>query len=360
MIAALYGPGAYFEMIGSLFGMTGGASDYTAGGMIALIIDAYLSTASGMIIMIPCLAAGVIMFMILPEKYVMVKKILYVIGLLVLVRYYFSRGIFTRNYQYYDSVFKAAMMFVIITLILAVIGSAGILNGSRQEQTLAFAILMVILITPVGSNNYTYPVINNLFLAAPVSLWLLRRFMQRMGDGQINYPWQAMITMVIAVTLIQGTVFHSCFAFGDGTSGERRDTRCTISKVSGMKTNAYNAEALDALYEALDSNNLLEDKVILFGAVPGLAYIFDLEPAIDTVWPDLDSYATHKFEDQLLVLGTSDDSTPTVIIGNEIPEYANSEEKYDILLDYISVHDYNKVFESDRFTVFAGGNESED
>ena len=353
LIAALYGPKAYFDMIGSLFGMTGGASDYTAGGMLGLIVDAYLSTASRMVIMIPCIAAGVIMFMFLSNRYILAKKLLYVLGLLVLVRYYFSRGVFTRNYQYYDSVFQAAMMFVIFTLILAVIGSLGVLNGSRQEQTLAFAILMVILITPVGSNNYTYPVINNLFLVAPVSLWLLRRLMQRMGDRQTNFPWQAMITMVIAVTLLQGAVFHFLFAFGDGTTGEKRDSRSVIPKVSGMVTTGDNKSSLDELYGALSDNELLEEKVLLFGAVPGLSYIFDLEPAINTVWPDLDSYSTAKFDEQLMELSVSDGKMPTVIVGKELPEYANINEKYEILLDYISVHGYNKVFESDRFVVFS-------
>lgn len=357
LIAALYGPGAYFEMIGSLLGMTGGASDYTAGGMLGLILEAYFTTASKMVIMIPCIAAGVIMFMFLPRRYVLAKKLLYVLGLLVLVRYYFSRGIFTRNYQYYDSVFQVAMMFVIFTLILAVIGSLGVLNGSKQEQTLAFSILMIILITPVGSNNYTYPVINNLFLVAPVSLWLLRRLMQRMGDEQVNFPWQAMITMVIAVALLQGTVFHFLFAFGDGTTGEKRDCYSVIPKVSKMKTTSYNQSSLDELYAALADRELLEDKVLLFGAVPGLSYIFDLEPAINTVWPDLDSYSTEKFDDQLMELSATESKMPTVIMGKELPEYANINEKYDILLDYISVHGYNKVFESDRFIVFSASDE---
>ncbi len=143
-ISLTYGPGKYFEMIGSLFGMTEGASDYTAGGMISSILEAYLSTASDMLIMLPCIAAGIIMFKILPEKYLALKKLTYILGLLVLVRFFFSRGIITRNYQYYDCVFQMAMMFVIITLLLSIIGTAGVLNGSRQEQTLAFAVLPII------------------------------------------------------------------------------------------------------------------------------------------------------------------------------------------------------------------------
>ena len=352
LICAMYGAGAYFDMISSLFGMTEGASDYRAGGMLAPILNAYWTTLSSMLIMLPCVGAGMAMFSIEKDRYIWVKKLLYIMGLLVLVRFYFSRGIFTRNYQYYDSMFQAAMMFVVIAIILTAIGSAGILNGSRQEQTLAFAALMIILITPVGSNNYTFPVLNNLFIVAPVSLWLMRRLMQRLGDSHVNFPWQAMITMVIAVLLIQGTIFHFRFAFADGTEGQLRDECSVIPKVSRMVTSGQNAGTLDELYMALKNEGLLDDKVLLFGGVPGLSYIFDMEPGIDTVWPDLDSYAVSKFDQQLMDISTNKD-LPVVIIGRNMAEYANVAAKYDILMDYIAYHDYNKVFESERYTVYS-------
>ena len=351
-VAGMYGPGAYFEMIGSLFGMTEKASDYSAGGMLSSIIEAYFSTATDMFIMLPCIAAGIIMFMLLPDKYIMVKKLLYIAGLLVVVKFFFSKGVFTRNYHYYDCVFQAAMMFVIVALILCVIGSTGVLNGSRQEQTLAFATLLIILITPLGSNNYTFPVINNLFIVAPVSLWLMRRLMQRVGHAQYHFAWQGMISMVIAVLLVQGIIFHFSFAFMDAVDGSERDSYCDIPKTAGMKTTGDNAHSLNELYAALSGEGLLQDKVLLFGGVPGLSYIFDMEPAIDTVWPDLDSYSVTKFDEQLMELSTSGD-TPAVIMGKDLAEYANIDEKYDILMDYIVNHDYNKVFENDRFIVYS-------
>ena len=356
IICGMYGPTAYFDMIGSLFGMTEGASDYTASGMITSILSAYGTTLKDMIIMLPCMAAGVIMFYLLPQKYVLVKKLLYIAGLLVLVRYYFANGVFTRNYHYYDSMFQAAMMFVIIGILLFVIGSAGILNGSKQEQTLAFAALMVVLITPIGSNNYTFPVINNMFFVAPVTLWLLRRLMFRLGEGDVNFPWQAMITMVVMVVVIQGSLFHLNFAFLDGDGGDKRDAYVTVPKVSSMATTTYNADTVNELYRALQDEDILGKKAILFGAVPGLSYIFDLEPAINTVWPDLDSYSTSKFSAELSRVSDEESDAPIVIMGQNLPEYANIQAKKDVLMDYIASNDYNKVFESDRFTVYAPAN----
>jgi hypothetical protein len=361
IISVIYGPAAYFEMIANLFGMTENAADYSSGGMISLIISGYTGSAIAMLIMIPCLMAGFIMFLLWEDRYVWVKKVLFSAGLLILVRYYFAKGVFTRNYFYYDSVFKAAMMFVIIAIILAIIGTIGFLNGSRQEQTLAFTVLMIVLLTPLGSNNYTYPVINNLYIVAPISLWLFRRLMQRLGEREYNFAWQSMITMVIVTVLAQGLLFHSTFAFGDGTDGRKRDTvSSTIYKAQGMVSTGYNIESLEKLAAALGEMNLINNRVVLFGGVPGLAYLFDLEPAIGTVWPDLDSYGTDVFEKELLELSVSDDPEPTVIIGKNMQEYANISTKYDILLDYMNEHGYNKVFESERFMVFATGIESED
>lgn len=358
VISLIYGPGAYFGMIGSLFGMTSGASDYTTSGMISAIIDAYFKTAADMLMLIPCIVAGIIMFLIKSERFVWIKKLLFAIGLCIVVKYYFAEGIFTRNYYYYDSIFKAAMMFVIISLILGVIGICGFLNGNKQEQTLAFLMVMIILITPLGSNNYTYPVINNLFVVAPIALWIMRRLMQRLGDRQLHFTWQSTITMVIIVVLIQGILFHVNFSFVDGADGQKRgETVKTIPKVGSMVTTSYNARTLEELGKYLSDNNLLGTKALLFGGIPGLSYIFDLKPAIDTVWPDLDSYSTEIFDEKLIELSTSDEPYPVIIVGKDMQGYANISDKYDILLDYISNHDYNIDFESERFTVYVGDNE---
>lgn len=355
-ICMAYGPSEYINGIARLFGMTEGASDYTSGGMLGAIAEAYLTSVIHMLIVIPCIVAGVIMFLFLVGKYVWIKKLLYIGGLLVLVRYYFAKGVFTRNYYYYDSMFQAAMMFIITGIIFCVIGSLGILNGSRQEQTLAFAALMLILVTPLGSNNYTFPIMNNMFLIAPIILWLFRRMMQRAGDEDYHFPWQSFVTTVIIVLVIQGALFHINFSFYDGADGTVRDARADIPKVSSMVTTTYNAETLNELKATIDDNGLQDDKVLLYGNVPGLSYIFDLEPAIDTTWPDLDSYGSAFFGEALKKLSDAGE-TPTVIIGKEGTGEGTNTHKYDDLMDFIDNHDYNKVFESDRFLIFASNNE---
>ncbi len=71
------------------------------------------------------------------------------------------------------------------------------------------------------------------------------------------------------------------------------------------------------------------------------------------MWPDLDTYSTSKFSDELSRVSVSGADPPIVIMGHDLQEYANIEAKRDVLMDYIASNDYNKVFESDRFTVYA-------
>lgn len=358
LISVVYGVGAYPEAIKGLFSMTDGASDYSSGGMIASILEAYGTTLKNMAIMIPCLIAGIIMFMGVPKKYSLLKKLFYMAGLLILARYYLARGVITRNYWYYDSMMQPAMMFIIISIVLCIIGAHGVLNGSKEEQTLSFMALILILIIPLGSNNYTMPILNCLFFIAPVSLWLMRRLMQRLGDEEWNFAWQAMITGVIIVTLIQGAIFHATFSFADGDDGTVRDTKVTeIPKARGVVTTAYNNDTLLELKNCLEDNGLMDDEIITFGETPGISYLFDIDPAISTVWPDLDSYSLGRFEADLGKLEASDEPAPTILVGNKLKEYANISDKYDMLLDYIDKHDYNKIFESDRFTVYTVGSE---
>ncbi len=350
-IVADFGVDGYVQSIQSLFGMTATASDYTMAGMLMSIIGAYISSLKNMLIMIPCIVMGILMFMLKPEKYVWIKKCLYFAGLLILIKFFFAEGVFTRNYYYYDSMFEVAQMFVIFTIIFALLGIAGILNGSIEERVISLAVLVIILITPLGSNNYTFPVINNLFIVAPYGLWLFRRTMQRMGEKDVNFPWQAMVTMVIVVLVIQGNLFHLNYSFVDGADGTPRDSKVSnIAKVSAMTTTADNAKALSGLYDYLSEENLLDEKAIFFGKnAPGLAYILDVEPALFSLWPDLDSNTIEKFESSLI---ESMDELPIVIMSPDIDGEVSGEAKLELLVDYMNSRHYNKVFENDKYIVY--------
>ena len=355
-IVIIYGSSAYFNMIAGLFGMTAGASDYTPAGMLSSILGAYGHTLSIMLVMIPCVIAGIMMFLFRQGSCLRIKKILYVAGILVLFRFFFARGIITTNYFYYDSMFQAAMMFLILGIILCAVYSIGWMNGSREERLLAFISLLLILIIPIGSNNYTFPLVNNLFIISPVILLLFRRIIQKAGAVQFHFAWKSMIAAVIFALLVQGTFFHFNYSFVDGADGQARNTVVTeIPRAKGMVTTRSNADSLLQLYTFIQKNGLQDTSVIQFGKAPGICYLMNLKPALFSLWPDLDSNTVEHFDQAMMSLGSN--TNPLIIVHPDFSGEVLAEQKYDILLDYMANYDYNKIFENDNYIVYQASKE---
>lgn len=353
-IVIQYGAGSYIGMLTQLFGMTGSASDYTLMGMLSSVISAYWHTISEMLILIPCIVAGTLMFYFKRDKYIMIKKSVFLLGILLLIKFYFSEGIITTNYYYYDSMFELTMMTLIIAIIMFVIIITGVIkSATSEERLLSAAALIIILITPLGSNNYTFPLVNNLFMVMPIFLWMLRRIIASIGgDKLIHYSWEIITCAIIILLVIQGALFHSCYSFVDGADGTKRNSEVSgVAKAKYMITTDMNASELSQLYSYLEDNDLLGKELITFGNIPGISYLFDMEPAIFSTWPDLDSNTVESFDDALMDISTRDEQ-PLIIVHDDIEGEVLGQEKYDILLDYIANHDYNKIFNNESYTVY--------
>ncbi len=356
IICFIYGFGAYPQMIGSLFAMSEGASDYSGMGMLMSIAGAWFRSFRHMLIIIPFMMAAAILLMLRPGRFYWAKRLLYVAGLLVLAHYFYSSGIITRSYHYYDSMFEAAMMFLIAGLCFLVLGTMHVLHGQASERSFCLASILIILITPLGSNNYTYPVLNNLFIVAPVILWMFRRVRQAAGRSELNFTWKAMFGMILTIICVQGILFHFNYSFVDGTDGEKRTVLIgsqDIPRAKGMYTTRYNAESLTELYDFIKEEKMTSDKLLQFGKAPGLSYLFGMEPAIFSTWPDLDSNTVAKFDAALAELDTQPaEELPLIVVNPDFEGEVSAREKYEHLLDFIDTQKYNKVFDNNRFVVY--------
>lgn len=386
----MYGWNAYASMLGWLSSVSADSGNsHSMAATTMLTLNAYKTTILEMVIIIPCIVCGVILFYLLSQKKVSIRvlnifKILYLCGILVLVKYYFSKGVFTTNYWYYDSMFEAAMMFIVLSLVLDILdivsaiaartGFNVLMPGTEGERILAFLSFMVIVITPFGSDNYTFPIVNNMFLVAPITLTQLRRVARRSSrihmpmaglktredkdnfarEVAIHFPWKYITVMIVFVVLIQGTLFKTGYSFVDGADGLKRDSKITsIEKLHGLYTTRENADRIETLYKALSDNGLLSYELLQFGESPGLSYAFDMNPSIYTTWPSLESNTVSSFDEALSNLS----DRPVIITDADImTKYQDSKstmDKIDILLDYIASNDYNIVFEDGNYVVYA-------
>lgn len=311
-ICAQYGMNAYPEMVMDLFAMTDKAADYKPTAMLTGMFGGYLEGMKWLPPAMACVGGLYLFYLIksLALKGVVFseKRVAFIQGgeylyrilcfavCLVLIRFYWGRGMFDFRYYYYRSIYQWAALFLIASVFctLSVIVSQ---KRKAEDKTLALIVLIQIFVTPLGSNNQLYPIINNLFLAAPFTLWVCHDFFVSTKGKNIHISWKMMMAAFGLMVFVQSIGFHTQFVFLDGVWGEKRDTLLTgVPKTEGIYTNRENAETFLELVSYAEKQGFAGREVILYGEVPGLSYFLDMPTAISTAWPDLDSFRPVRFE----------------------------------------------------------------
>ncbi len=355
-ICIRYGLDAYPNMIGSLFGMTEQAADYKPASMITSMLEDYVQYGVWLLIMAVYVGLGVVMFAIWKAHCVKVKKIAYIAGLCVLLRFCYGRGMFGLDYRDYFSMNKWLVVFLLAVNFLCIymIISA---RSSREEKLWAVMLLVIIWVTPLGSNNRTYPIINNMFLVAPIAICMFWKLCQKYRS---NFPLVAMLCFLVMGVSVQSILFGIVFVFHDVLpQGERRvAAEITASQsTSGLYTTVDKVETLDELGGYLSESNLLDKKIILYGNIPAISYIFDMEPAVYTTWADLDSNDLVRLEADLKELTgwiTLKGEAPIVILSAKAAEMLENttDEKLIAIRDFMQVNNYVCGFQNKDYQVF--------
>ena len=349
-----HGAGAYFAAIPGILSMTSGSAGYGMGAMLKDILSAYVSAGKWFALMLCGTFAGMIFFR-LPavRRFRVPALVLYLMGIAVMIRFFYGRGMFTVNYQDYWCMFSWGMQFLLLSWLAALPG----LLGARlcaEERFLCALSLLLMLILPLGSNNYTFPVLNCLFVTAPVTLWLLRRYTvmllarERGACGQAGacLACAVMTTAILAMVFVQGALFHMNFAFRDGTDGTRRSAVITTNaRMAGMHTTPENAAIIEALLDTVTQNTEKGSTAICFGNLPGVHYFAQIPPALETAWPDLDSYPVDWMESRLQSISEGTRPLPLVIISTGETGYANDAKKRELLSDFMAAHHYETIYE---------------
>ena len=149
---------------------------------------------------------------------------------------------------------------------------------SASETSLYREVLVQIFVTPLGSNNNLYPIINNLFLVIPFLLWIACDwFLTDREQTAFGFAWKAPLAMLLLFVFVQGIGFHQNFVFQDGMQGERR-TMCITApaKAANVYTGQDNGELLQELAVFVEKENLNGRDLITYGELPGMGYLLDM------------------------------------------------------------------------------------
>lgn len=422
VICIRYGAGAYPDMVGTMFAMTDQAADYKPTSMLTGMFGDYAQGMYWLIFAGICMAAGWLLFLAADKLagkksgsalFVTVRHKAYgftgkkagelictgVYGalLLVLLRFYWGRGMFTFHYYEHDcrSMYYPTVLLLVVTVFLCMYCLVRKKAG-QERKVFAALLLLQIFVTPLGSNTKLYPIINNLFLAVPFTLWTAydlyvggrvcsadgnsrekKEQPARSGPADVSRHqkavWAVPFTILALFVLVQSVGFHGNFVFQDGIWGEPRDMRVKLpKKAAGVYTNRENGELLEELASFVQEEKQNGRAAITYGELPGLFYLLNLTPALSTAWPDLDSYRMAEYRRDLEALTheiEAGEKLPLIIVSAPVAAYwsgdveamdwfgvdveaMKADEKLRILGDWITHYGYTQCFGNARYVVY--------
>lgn len=380
LLTVLYGTDTFGTMIAGVFQMSGSASDYTFGEMLLAILDAYFHGLQWMLYMLVCLLPGIPFLVIQKEKFLKLRKIIYCLCIPLLFLVLGKWGMY--NFKYYQK--ESALQWGAVFLIAALAETVWMLFTRMLDdewRLIGCIALIIILITPLGSNNHIWPALNNLFLVAPVVFWMVYR-LARWGRAYLDvtekiplFPVKAMLSGIMAAFFIQAIGIGCHYVFLDGETGEERNYKVGENSVlQGMYTNEMNAETLEeiSVFMTEHRTEYAEKKLILYGNIPGLAYYLDKPPAISTTWADLNTSSLSQLQEDLAQISAaigSGGERPLVILTPEIAAYLTGDEsvmewwgidkesydrdeKLKAIGEFMSAEVYDQVFQNEAFVIY--------
>lgn len=314
-----YGLDAYAAGIRRLFAMTDNATDYKAESMLMGMIHIYTENLYWAVRIAAIVAMGMLFFWLIdritsrmtafrqkPQMTAGIEKaakILWAAVCAAMLGWLYYRGFCSFRFNSYDSILRPGILFLMLTMLIALIRIFQ-KNCAKEEKLISGMLILVILLTSIGSNNGVYPSLNNLFLAAPYTLWECRRFFS-VGNLRLrklfvcSFPAKGAAAVLLILFLAQSIGFGACFVFVEATGAQEITAMTDNNKVlRGIKMSGERAEWMESLSGYVSENGLEGRNVILYGGIPALSFYLQM-PAAFNPWPDLRSYSVETMKQDL-------------------------------------------------------------
>ena len=357
-ICVQFGAGAYGRMLAGLSGYSASDGTYSPLSMLTSILHEYETSFKWVFLLAAAAVMGCVFFHILPGRLERTKRVIYLCMLPVLLRLFRGRGMFDFQYAFYWCMFEWCMvlLYAAVGLCLwALVDS----RFFRRDKLLALLVLLIIAVTPIGSNNATYQNINNLFLVAPVTFWLGYRLWLLLRGRSGLFPVRAMMLFVMCVFMVQSLGFGLRASFRDSIYGQKRNAQVTGNeKLAGVWTNEADAAALQDVVDYMEENGLTGryrfQSVLTLGDVPGFGWLFDMPSALSHDWPDMDTYPARRMEEELASIVYRNSALPVILtheagVDTDRPQEA---EKRRLLQEFMETYHYEKRMDNGVYQIY--------
>lgn len=402
-----YGLENYAEGIRRLFAMTDKATDYKAASMLMGMINTYVENmywvkrigvlaAGGMILLLPVgwmrarldrslkRAGGGHAGAVKSGARFLMGAIRIVFSVLLglgMIGWLYFRGFCSWAFYSYDSILRPGVLFLMLTMLIAAVR---ILypKSPKEEKLIGGLILLVVLVTSIGSNNGVYPSLNNLFLAAPYTFWQSFRFLRYVSGMRIRrmemslLPVKGLLTAFLVLCLFQFGMFGVSFVFAEGTGVQDPDSYVENNQVlERIRMNEEKARWMTELSAYVEENGLQGQEVILYGNIPALSYYLQMPSAFNP-WCDLDSYSAEQMKLDLAATAEeirSQGRRPAIIVERNYVTYLEGgssalrellksdsktlraieeDGKWPMLADFMEQNGYRPDYSNEKFTVY--------
>ncbi len=373
-IGIRYGLDSYIAGIQRLFAMTDNATDYKAASMLLGVVDTYVENLYwliriGIIIvvgMLGCAVVGLLKKYVKPiANSVVLRRCLdafcyvgCVLLAVAMIGWLYYREFCSWSFYSYDSMLRPSILFMMLTILIGVVRIFQ-KTVSKEEKLISGMVVLVVLLTSIGSNNEVYPSINNLFVAAPYTFWQCARFVATVKG---KFSAKCVLVAFLAMFLFQSTLFGARFVFAEATGVQ--NTSATVENndiLKGIQMSPERAEWLSSISAYVEENHLQGREVILYGWVPSLSYYLQMPSAFNP-WSDLESYSVAQMELKLTELVDEiegQDAMRPVIIAekNYVNHFKGGSEttqdmKWQMVLDFMEKYGYEQTFMNDKFVMW--------
>ncbi len=359
-----YGLDVYAESIMRLFGMTENASDYTAVAMVMKMVGGYLDLVYWIIRISVFVVTGLVLFALLPGRWIRLKKAgSFLLTAAALVWLYLREFCGIQFYDY-NAMLRPGILFMILAMVIGVIV---IFHPKmpREDKLLSGIVILIILLTSIGSNNGLFPSLNNLFLAGPFVFWMVWRFLQtsavmwemkRKWRLEISsFPLKAALVMILSMVLVQGIGFGAGFVFVEADGATDVEVQVENNRVlSGIYMSKERAQWMTEISTYVTEAGLEGREVLLYGWIPSLSYYLNMPPAFNS-WSDLESYSLEAMVEDMQELEAQVDGggeKPVVILEQEYSDYeekAMMDPKMELIVSFMDQYDYKLTFRNEKF-----------
>lgn len=281
----------------------------------------------------------------------------------------------------YDSMLRPGVLFLMLAMLIALVRIFHP-DCSREEKLISGMVLLVVLLTSIGSNNGVYPSMNNLFLVGPYVLWESWSFIRNVGERRIwkfrisAYPAKCVLMAFLAMCFFQFFLFGAAFVFAEATGVQNAGSYVDDNLVlKGIRMSEDKARWVSELSFYVTEEGLQGKDVILYGGIPALSYYLQMPSAFNP-WSDLDSYGVEQMaldlEDTARAMEQNSEYRPVIILEKDYAAYLMGgtgaledfvlgenridaiahDRKWLMLMEFMERHGYEWDFGNDKFAVF--------